>query len=387
MSGNRVVKTLYCALLRLAMKFDKKRASKSMIYRPYVSDREFKSHSTQYFASIVDKILDKGTFYNPSRMDLSLKALVKSEFRKNSMKVESQVRINAAFAILRKFSSIWAQFEETTPITAKRLSKEDRFKVSLTSDINKGVLLCAHPMVNGAMQRSVVLLLEHTTDYSYGIIVNKKSDHTLDSATLNLPEDILTAFGGNEVMYGGNIRRLQYLHPHANCGGDEIPGTSIPFFHSGNIAKAIKKTKKDVSLKDSFHFFVGCCIWKGGVLKREIDEGTWLLVKGESDVILKDAESSPIPDSYATKNHRIVPESKYFGDSLLSSDGKDGSVADRDYEAFEGQNETWCKVMRSIGRNTTHFASLSPAVDASNVEPVSWYYQDEDAEEDDDDFD
>jgi hypothetical protein len=32
MSGNRVVKTLYCALLRLAMKFDKKRASKSMIY-------------------------------------------------------------------------------------------------------------------------------------------------------------------------------------------------------------------------------------------------------------------------------------------------------------------------------------------------------------------
>ena len=371
MSNNRVVKSLYGSLLRLASKFDRKRPAKAMIFRPTNSEREFKSGSTLYFAAVIDKILGKSIFYHHSKMDMSFKALVRSEFRKSSLQVSPIDRINTAFAILRKFSSIWAQFEGTKSV-AKRLAKDAKYKITVTSDIRSGVLLCSHPMINGPMQRAVVLLLEHNDEYSYGIIINKKTDHTLATATRNLPDDVLAAFGDCAVSFGGNVRRLQFLHPYPDCGGTEVAGgCSIPYYHSGNISKAIEKVKEDANSRENVHFFVGSCLWSAGALQEEVNEGTWLPVNGPTDLILRNALDQPIPESYATRANKSAPST--ISDTF--------SGIDREYDSFEGQNEIWCKVLRSGGRNMAHFAALSPFLDVSSVEPAAWYYDDEEDEE------
>mmetsp|Transcript_2917 Transcript_2917/g.4428 ORF Transcript_2917/g.4428 Transcript_2917/m.4428 type:complete len:377 (-) Transcript_2917:37-1167(-) len=364
-SKSVVIKALYRDLIRLAGRFDKKRPAKSLIFR-MSTGKKLKSPSTIYYSSLLDKILDKGAFFHPDRMDLQFKALVRSEFRKHSS-VSHADRIGAGFAVLRKFSSIWSQFERTSYSRSnKKIPKEERFNVSLSSEIYNGVMLCAHPMIHGSMQRSVVLILEHTDKYSYGIILNKRTDHTVQSGILNLPEEMVNIFGNNIVFFGGNVRRLQCIHSDASCGGVSITNCSEPYFASLSLDKPIKKAKKSPIHAKNFHFFVGCCVWKAGALKKEIDEGTWLPVTGEPDKVLQHALTEPIPASYATQSTSNAPSND--GMSLYSDASR------REYDSFEGQNETWCRVMRCLGRNTAHFAALSPALDASNIEPVTWMH-------------
>ena len=57
-----------------------------------------------------------------------------------------------------------------------------------------------------------ILILEHgTTNGSYGIAVNKPSEHSLGTAVKNLPSE-LDMFASNPVSFGGMIRRLQCMY-------------------------------------------------------------------------------------------------------------------------------------------------------------------------------
>ena len=376
MAGYRVGKSLYGSLLRLAAKFDKNRPAKFMIYRPVISDKDFQSSSTLYFAAIVDKILKKSTFYPPSNIDMSFKELVRSEFRESSIKLSHIDRINTAFAVLRKFSTIWAQFESTTlSSSVKKNDKDDKFSIASTSGIQRGVMLCAHPMVSGPMQRAVVLLLEHNDEYSYGIIINKKTDHTLATATRNLPDDILAAFGDCAVSFGGNVRRLQFLHPYPDCGGTEVAGgCSAPYFYSGNISKVLSKVKEDASSRDSFHFFVGTCLWRAGELREEVQEGYWLPVKGPADRVLQYSLDESKQEAYRIRCDMSTDRS--FAAAFEGVDRKSDGL-----NTFEGPNDTWRKVLLSAGRKLAQLAVLSPFVDISNVEPVTWHYDEEEADD------
>lgn len=392
--NSSVIRTLYAAIYRLAVKFDQKRASKALLYRltPSADRRYYKTSSTFYYSTILDQILGSQMFYSPNRIDNSFKSFVRSEFRRVTPEISAADRITAGFAFLRKFSTLWVQYENSTGRPRKRISKDEKFVIQYCNKLSSGVMLCAHPMVPGYMQRAIVLLLEHNEHGSYGIIINKKTDHNVDTSTLNMPKELLKYFGKNSVFFGGNLPRCQILHPFKECGGKLIPGCSTPWydFSNGSIQKALEIAAESPENIEKFYYFIGCCVWKPGMLEQEVADGTWIVVEGEVDKVITHAYQEPIPDTYAvlkrTKNE--IQEN-----ILKSIDGeiiKTPATELHGKDIYEGGNETWSRVLWSLSRQTNHYAHLDPLLDSSVVDSIDWHYSDEidgDDEEDDSDED
>lgn len=397
--SSSVVKTLYAALLRLAISFDAKRASKALIYRHSTEQRSYKTPSTLYYSLIIDQILGKDIlFYSSVRIDLSLKNIVKNEFRNTTLNhIQFSDRITTGFAFLRKFSLLWSQYEASTGRPRKRLPKDEKFNVQFVNEIKNGVMLCAHPMIPGYMQRALVLILEHNPEKgSYGLIINKKTDHDVESSTLNMPPELLQVFQKNVVYFGGNIPRCQILHPFRECGGKEIPGSSSPLydFSNGSIEKSIEIAKKSSKVAEQFQFFVGCCVWKPGMLEEEVKEGTWMTISGEVDKILQHVAKEPISDSYAVLKRSKEAAGQGAGEELgllVSAEGEEEAKKAADVvpgqpqkDIYEGANETWSRVLWSLSRQTNHFGHLDPNLDSSVVDSIDWHYSDEIEEEEED---
>ena len=124
--------------------------------------------------------------------------------------VEITDRIDAAFTVLRKLSVIWKSFDSmyfvqqealnttddtTTPANDDPTKNMHDSNIGKGTDLNvteslallPGILLAAHPMVKGPLHRSVILLLEHNTQGTYGIVLNRPTYHKLGDTVKNLP--------------------------------------------------------------------------------------------------------------------------------------------------------------------------------------------------------
>lgn len=93
----------------------------------------------------------------------------------------------------------------------------------------KGVFLISHPLSwlhapEEIFHRSVVLLVDHSSRGSYGLVVNKDKGETLEEAlceeAIPLASDALQRVLKNPVRVGGPVMsRLAWLHPHKEVGG------------------------------------------------------------------------------------------------------------------------------------------------------------------------
>ena len=86
----------------------------------------------------------------------------------------------------------------------KKLPSKRRMKVtSAPLTVQAGVVLAAHPLISGGdLHQSLILLLEHSTHYSYGVVVNKAStDHNVRNGVSGLDlEGFYDAFGVTILM-------------------------------------------------------------------------------------------------------------------------------------------------------------------------------------------
>jgi len=258
----------------------------------------------------------------------------------------SSVRIDAAFALLRKMSAVWRVFRASmleagagvgagagagAGATSAEAASVHKHKhkhapapaatplpapsslcASLAPALQPGVLLAAHPLVKGPLSRAVVLLLEHSdTHGSYGLVINASTNHHLGTAISNLPEDIVAAFGECPVSFGGMVRRLQYLHDvpsvavpaegsaaadavasrGSSGGGDggsfKIPFCSKPFYCGGEVSLAMQAAAADPAVVNRFHFYVGCCTWFPQQLQTELAQGYWIPIQAPADVAIQ----------------------------------------------------------------------------------------------------
>lgn len=93
----------------------------------------------------------------------------------------------------------------------------------------KGVFLISHPLAGlhapgDIFHRSVVFLVHHDAEGSYGLVVNKDRGETLEEALSSHAEpvapDALKRVLGNPVRTGGPVMsRLAWLHHHEEVGG------------------------------------------------------------------------------------------------------------------------------------------------------------------------
>jgi putative transcriptional regulator len=148
-------------------------------------------------------------------------------------------------------------------------------------DPGAGILLISDPFLKDPnFMRTVVLLCEHEEKGSFGFVLNRKYENTIDEL---IPE--LEGFK-IPVYYGGPVQidSIHFLHQYP----DEIPGgvEVIPgVYWGGDFEMVINMIKKNNLDKNKIRFFIGYSGWGSGQLNEEISLKSWLTVKALRKII------------------------------------------------------------------------------------------------------
>lgn len=138
-----------------------------------------------------------------------------------------------------------------------------------------GILLIADPFLKDPnFLRTVVILCEHREEGSFGFVLNRQYENTLDEL---IPE--LEGFP-LPVYYGGPVQvdSIHFLHQYP----DEIPGSqeiSKGVYWGGDFDAIVNLIKNADTDTDKIRFFIGYSGWGEGQLDEEMKEKTWLTVK------------------------------------------------------------------------------------------------------------
>ena len=144
-----------------------------------------------------------------------------------------------------------------------------------------GILLIADPFLKDPnFLRTVVLLCEHKNEGSFGFVLNKQIESTIDEL---IPD--LEGFKF-PVYYGGPVQMdtLHFLHQYP----EKIPGSyevSKGVFWGGDFEIVVDMIKKQEIKASKIRFYVGYSGWSEGQLDGELKEKSWLTVKAERKLI------------------------------------------------------------------------------------------------------
>lgn len=144
-----------------------------------------------------------------------------------------------------------------------------------------GILLIADPFLKDPnFLRTVVFLCEHKEEGSFGFVLNRQYENTLD--------ELIPELEGHKipVYYGGPVQidSIHFLHQYP----DEIPGGQEVIkgvYWGGDFDAVVNIVKNSVIDIDKIRFFIGYSGWSEGQLPDEMNEKTWLAVKATRKLI------------------------------------------------------------------------------------------------------
>ncbi|MBM3416495.1 MAG: YqgE/AlgH family protein [Bacteroidetes bacterium] len=144
-----------------------------------------------------------------------------------------------------------------------------------------GILLIADPFLKDPnFLRTVVFLCEHKEEGSFGFVLNRQYENTLDELVPELEGHKLP------VYYGGPVQldTLHFLHQFP----DEIPGGQEVLkgvYWGGDFDSLINLIKNEDIDTGKIRFYIGYSGWDSGQLNDEMNEKTWLTVKATRKLV------------------------------------------------------------------------------------------------------
>jgi putative transcriptional regulator len=148
-------------------------------------------------------------------------------------------------------------------------------------DPGPGILLIADPFLKDPnFLRTVVFLCEHKEEGSFGFVLNRQYQNTLDELIPELEDHKFP------VYYGGPVQQdtIHFLHQYP----DEIPGgieVLKGVYWGGDFDLVIDMIKKGTIDPARIRFYIGYSGWSTGQLTTEMTEKTWLTVKATRPLI------------------------------------------------------------------------------------------------------
>jgi len=146
-----------------------------------------------------------------------------------------------------------------------------------------GRLLLSEPLLRDFyFRRSVVLLIDHGDDGSFGVIINKPLKMNLNDVVNGLPDIEAPVYIGGPVASD----KVFFLHTL----GDEIPD-SVPvsdeMFWGGNLEAITQKIKEGTVDPETIRFFLGYSGWTSNQLDDEIKSNSWAVTIPKHEMIMK----------------------------------------------------------------------------------------------------
>lgn len=202
----------------------------------------------------------------------------------------------------------------------------DRFTVTMTinpldytiKELNKlkpkkGRVLIAEPFMNDFyFKRSVVLLTEHNKSGSFGFILNKPLDITVNDALENFPKFDAPVYMGGPVQSDS----LFYVHSQGNLIEDSMP-IKNNLYWSGDFEQLKQLISDQQIFPHEIKFFIGYSGWDGEQLAQEIEDESWII----SDINIKNITQFNNENLWKDVLQKMGP--KY---SLLSNFPEDPSL-------------------------------------------------------------
>ena len=144
-----------------------------------------------------------------------------------------------------------------------------------------GILLIADPFLKDPnFIRTVVLLCDHKEEGSFGFVLNKQIEQTLD--------ELLENFEGFQlpVYYGGPVQTdtIHFVHQYPDLIPDACK-VSNDIYWGGNfetVSVLIKNKSIDLN---KIKFFIGYSGWADGQLSSEMNEKSWLTVDATKNLV------------------------------------------------------------------------------------------------------
>lgn len=144
-----------------------------------------------------------------------------------------------------------------------------------------GVLLIADPFLKDPnFQRTVVFLCEHQDEGSFGFVLNRLYEYTLDQLMASAEGMPIP------VYYGGPVQldTVHFLHRYP----DQIPGgfeVTDGIYWGGNFETAVELLREGSIDASGIRFFIGYSGWSEGQLQEELKEKSWITSMGKSKLI------------------------------------------------------------------------------------------------------
>ena len=144
-----------------------------------------------------------------------------------------------------------------------------------------GILLISDPFLRDPnFMRTVVFLCEHQDQGSFGFVLNRKYENTID--------ELIPELDGHKipVYYGGPVQMdtIHFLHqyPDEILGGLEVING---VYWGGDFEKVVDMIKNDQLEQNKIRFYIGYSGWSGGQLDDELKEKSWLTVKATRKLV------------------------------------------------------------------------------------------------------
>ena len=137
-------------------------------------------------------------------------------------------------------------------------------------------------MLDPNFKRSVILLTNHNNIESVGFILNQPTKVGINELINEFPRFDAT------VCIGGPVQKdtLHFIH----CMGDLIDGSiqvGENLYWSGNFQTLIDLVDEKKIFSSQIRFFAGYSGWGAGQLEREIEEDSWFVVPGNSEIAMR----------------------------------------------------------------------------------------------------
>lgn len=171
------------------------------------------------------------------------------------------------------------------------------------SSIAPGFLVAAPKLEDGPFEKAVILMVHHDADGAMGFIVNKPIEMDFGSLLESVEQPVSIGLDESAydqtVFFGGPVRVEQlwllYHHAHGSAPvGDpqlqELQEAAEMAFHpdwvlagAGSIIESFAAGHR----QEPYHPVLGYAGWGPGQLEEELEDGSWLAIDFEQDLLLE----------------------------------------------------------------------------------------------------
>jgi putative transcriptional regulator len=147
----------------------------------------------------------------------------------------------------------------------------------------KGSLLVALPaLTDPNFNQTVVLLCEAAPEGTMGLVLNRPTPLRLSEA---LPDQHLLEGCDVPVFLGGPVQtdRILILNRGAAADEDFLPVADGVFL--GGTVEALKEAATGLGITGEFRPYRGYAGWGPGQLEAEVEEGAWLVLPGDPEMV------------------------------------------------------------------------------------------------------